>query len=72
MREITYYDRVIVYKFHEDEHDEVVAECKITGLDSYLGLHHLATHIPKAVRFLFQQSRTRLIVDCHLTFVPII
>ncbi|KAK1387486.1 Phytochrome [Heracleum sosnowskyi] len=72
VREYTGYDRVMVYKFHEDEHGEVVAESKVPDLESYLGLHYPATDIPQAARYMFQQSRTRIIVDCRATFVPVI
>ncbi|XP_023763453.1 phytochrome B [Lactuca sativa] len=72
VRELTGYDRVMVYKFHEDEHGEVVAECKRPDLDPYLGLHYPATDIPQASRFLFRQNRVRMIVDCHANPVPVI
>nr|prf phytochrome [Solanum lycopersicum] len=45
---LTGYDRVMVYKFHEDEHGEVVAECRTPELEPYLGLHYPATDIPQA------------------------
>lgn len=72
VRELTGYDRVMVYKFHEDEHGEVVAESKRPDLEPYLGLHYPATDIPQASRFLFKQNRVRMIVDCHATSVPVI
>ncbi|KAJ9181797.1 hypothetical protein P3X46_005854 [Hevea brasiliensis] len=72
VRELTGYDRVMVYKFHEDEHGEVVAENKRPDLEPYIGLHYPATDIPQASRFLFRQSRVRMIVDCHATPVRVI
>ncbi|XP_057959103.1 phytochrome B-like [Malania oleifera] len=72
VRELTGYDRVMVYKFHEDEHGEVVAESKREDLEPYIGLHYPATDIPQASRFLFKQNRVRMIVDCHATAVRII
>ncbi|PWA67173.1 phytochrome B [Artemisia annua] len=72
VRELTGYDRVMVYKFHEDEHGEVVAESKRDDLDSYMGLHYPATDIPQASRFLFRQNRVRMIVDCHTSPVRVI
>ncbi|KAL1320776.1 hypothetical protein AAHE18_14G081500 [Arachis hypogaea] len=65
VRELTGYDRVMVYKFHEDEHGEVVAESKRPDLEPYIGLHYPATDIPQASRFLFKQNRVRMIVDCN-------
>ncbi|XVF62441.1 hypothetical protein PTKIN_Ptkin09bG0008000 [Pterospermum kingtungense] len=72
VRELTGYDRVMVYKFHEDEHGEVVAESRRPDLDPYIGLHYPATDIPQASRFLFKQNRVRMIVDCHTTPVRVI
>ncbi|OIT24263.1 PREDICTED: phytochrome B-like isoform X1 [Nicotiana attenuata] len=72
VRELTGYDRVMVYKFHEDEHGEVVAESKRDDLEPYIGLHYPATDIPQASRFLFKQNRVRMIVDCTATPVRVI
>ncbi|CAN0855388.1 Phytochrome B [Linum grandiflorum] len=72
VRELTGYDRVMVYKFHEDEHGEVVAENKRADLEPYLGLHYPATDIPQASRFLFKQNRVRMIVDCHASPVRVV
>ncbi|KAJ6768515.1 TWO-COMPONENT HISTIDINE KINASE [Salix koriyanagi] len=72
VRELTGYDRVMVYKFHEDEHGEVVAETKRADLEPYIGLHYPSTDIPQASRFLFKQNRVRMIVDCHATPVRVI
>ncbi|EPS68696.1 hypothetical protein M569_06071, partial [Genlisea aurea] len=72
VRELTGYDRVTVYKFHEDEHGEVVAESKRPDLEPYIGLHYPATDIPQASRFLFKQNRVRMIVDCHASPLKVI
>uniref|UniRef100_A0A1D1XVW7 Phytochrome n=1 Tax=Anthurium amnicola TaxID=1678845 RepID=A0A1D1XVW7_9ARAE len=72
VRDLTGYDRVMVYKFHEDEHGEVVAESKRDDLEPYIGLHYPATDIPQASRFLFKQNRVRMIADCHATPVSVI
>ncbi|XP_021774295.1 phytochrome B-like [Chenopodium quinoa] len=72
VRQLTGYDRVMVYKFHEDEHGEVVAESKQSELEPYIGLHYPATDIPQASRFLFKQNRVRMIVDCHAKPVSVV
>ncbi|CAA7015617.1 unnamed protein product [Microthlaspi erraticum] len=72
VRDLTGYDRVMVYKFHEDEHGEVVAESRRDDLEPYIGLHYPATDIPQASRFLFKQNRVRMIVDCHATPVLVV
>lgn len=64
VKDLTGYDRVMVYKFHEDEHGEVVAECCGPDLEPYLGLHYPATDIPQASRFLFMKNKVRMICDC--------
>ncbi|XP_062212437.1 phytochrome C [Phragmites australis] len=70
--ELTGYDRVMAYKFHEDEHGEVIAECRRSDLEPYLGLHYPATDIPQASRFLFMKNKVRMICDCAATPVKII
>lgn len=70
--ELTGYDRVMVYKFHEDEHGEVIAECKKPDLEPYLGLHYPATDIPQASRFLFMKNKVRMICDCLAQSVKVI
>ncbi|XP_014499671.1 phytochrome E isoform X2 [Vigna radiata var. radiata] len=72
VQKLTGYDRVMVYKFHEDDHGEVVAEIRRSDLEPYLGLHYPATDIPQASRFLFKQNRVRIICDCHAKPVKVI
>lgn len=70
VRELTGYDRVMAYKFHEDDHGEVIAEIRRSDLEPYLGLHYPATDIPQASRFLFMKNRVRMICDCNSEPVP--
>lgn len=70
--ELTGYDRVMAYKFHEDEHGEVIAECQRSDLEPYLGLHYPATDIPQASRFLFMKNKVRMICDCSAPPVKVI
>ncbi|KNA17910.1 hypothetical protein SOVF_075510 [Spinacia oleracea] len=70
--ELTGYDRVMAYKFHEDDHGEVISEITKPGLDPYLGLHYPATDIPQAARFLFMKNKVRLICDCRARYVQVI
>ncbi|KAM1822152.1 hypothetical protein ACFX1X_024598 [Malus domestica] len=62
--DLTGYYRIMVYKFHEGEHGEVIAECHRPDLEPYLGLHFPATDIPKASQFLFMRNKVRMICDC--------
>ncbi|MFC1224648.1 ATP-binding protein [Pedobacter sp. BG31] len=61
------YDRIMVYKFLEDGHGEVVAEEKEAGLEAFFGLHYPATDIPKQARQLYKLNLTRLIADVNIT-----
>nr|CAB3489582.1 unnamed protein product [Digitaria exilis] len=70
--DLTGYDRVMAYKFHEDNHGSVIAEITKPGLEPYIGLHYPATDIPQAARFLFMKNRVRMISDCHLRPVKIV
>jgi light-regulated signal transduction histidine kinase (bacteriophytochrome) len=63
VRALTGHDRVMVYKFHEDQHGEVVAESRRDGLSSWLGLHYPAEDIPKPAREIFQQVWLRPLAD---------
>ncbi|KAK4488196.1 hypothetical protein RD792_003939 [Penstemon davidsonii] len=72
VQKLTGYDRVMVYKFHDDNHGEVVSEIRRSDLDPYLGLHYPATDIPQAARFLFKQNRVRIICDCNAQPVKIV
>jgi chemotaxis family two-component system sensor kinase Cph1 len=57
------YDRVMIYKFHDDGHGEVVAEVKNEELTPWLGLHYPASDIPQQARELYRLNLVRLIAD---------
>lgn len=63
VRELTGYDRVMIYRFHEDFHGEVVAEEKLDEQESWLGLHYPASDIPTQARELYRQNWIRMIPD---------
>ncbi|MDQ7948654.1 MAG: histidine kinase, partial [Pedobacter sp.] len=67
IKKIIEYDRVMVYKFHDDGHGEVVAEAKIDEIESWMGLHYPASDIPKQARELYKINLVRLIADVHST-----
>ncbi|KAL2513840.1 Phytochrome A [Forsythia ovata] len=70
--ELTGYDRVMTYKFHDDDHGEVISEMTKPGLDPYLGLHYPATDVPQAARFLFMKNKVRMICDCRAKHVKVL
>jgi len=65
VKKLIEYDRVMIYKFAEDGHGEVVAEVKNEELEPFLGLHYPATDIPKPARDLYKLNYTRLIADVY-------
>ena len=65
VRKVTGFDRVMLYKFDEDDHGAVVAEEKLEHLEPYLNLHFPASDIPKPARKLFSSNWIRLIRDAY-------
>lgn len=65
VRDIIHYDRVMIYKFLEDGHGEVIAEVKNDELESFYGLHYPASDIPKQARDLYKLNYTRIIADVN-------
>jgi len=70
-RDLTGYDRVMVYRFDEDGHGEVLAEERDPTLEPYLGNRYPATDIPQIARRLYERSRVRVLVDINCTPVPL-
>lgn len=71
LREMSGFDRVMVYKFDDEGHGDVIAEAVGSGIDSFLGLHYPASDIPKQARELYKKNWTRLIPDITQQPVPI-
>ncbi len=67
LRDFTGFDRVMVYRFHEDGHGSVIAEAKEVGLDPFLGLHYPASDIPAQARELYVRNPFRLTADVNAT-----
>jgi chemotaxis family two-component system sensor kinase Cph1 len=65
IKKIISYDRVMIYRFGEDGHGEVVAEVKNDDLEPFFGLHYPASDIPKQARELYKINLTRIIVDVN-------
>jgi len=72
IKKIIQYDRVMIYRFNEDEHGEVVAEVKNDDLEPFMGLHYPASDIPKQARQLYKLNLTRIIADVNTDASPII
>ncbi len=63
IRDLTGFDRVMVYQFHHDDSGEVMAESLNEGADSFMGLRFPASDIPKQARELYLRSVLRIIAD---------
>ena len=61
IRAVTGYDRVMIYKFLEDDSGKVVAEALRAGLPPFMGLHYPASDIPSQARALFKRQWLRMI-----------
>ncbi|MFM7404765.1 MAG: HWE histidine kinase domain-containing protein [Erythrobacter sp.] len=72
VRQMTGYDRVMIYRFHPDESGEVIAEDCDNALEPYLGLRYPASDIPQQARELFRRNRFRIIANMNAAAVPII
>jgi chemotaxis family two-component system sensor kinase Cph1 len=63
VQHIIHFDRVMIYRFAEDGHGEVVAEARKEHLTSWMGLHYPASDIPQQARDLYKLNLTRLIAN---------
>ncbi len=71
LRELTGYDRVMVYQFDEEGHGAVIAEQRRLDLEAFLGNRYPSTDIPQIARRLYERNRVRVLVDVAYTPVPI-
>tara|TARA_R110002020_G_scaffold176756_5_gene369210 strand:+ start:4935 stop:7217 length:2283 start_codon:yes stop_codon:yes gene_type:complete len=71
IREVTGFDRVMIYRFAEDKHGEVIAESTSRD-DSFLGLHYPASDIPDPARRHFLLNVMRSIPDINGAQIPIV
>jgi light-regulated signal transduction histidine kinase (bacteriophytochrome) len=72
LRQLTGYDRVMVYRFGREGHGEVIAEARDRDLEPYLGLHYPASDIPRQARELYLAQRVRMIADVDYTPVALL
>ncbi|MGN6369413.1 MAG: ATP-binding protein [Phycisphaerae bacterium] len=72
VRRITGFERVMIYKFDEDWHGEVVGEALAEGAASYMNHHFPASDIPAQARNLYRVNRSRVIVDAAYQPVPLV
>ncbi|WP_432380987.1 ATP-binding protein [Duganella sp. P38] len=67
VRAITGFDRVMAYRFHQDDSGDVTAESRRADLAPYLGRRYPASDIPAQARRLYIINTLRLIADVNYT-----
>jgi diguanylate cyclase (GGDEF)-like protein len=72
IRKLIGYDHVMIYKFHEDGHGEVIAEDRGPASPTFLHFHFPASDIPAQARALHLLQRTRMVPDVHYRPVPLL
>ncbi len=72
VRQLTDFDRVLVYRFDPDWNGHVVAESNSGKLPLYLGLRFPAGDIPAQARELYSINRLRIIPNATYVPVPIL
>jgi len=71
VRSVTGYDRVMVYRFDDDGHGEVIAEERVPTLEAFLGNRYPASDIPQIARRLYVRNRVRVLVDVAYEPIPL-
>ena len=69
---LTGFDRVLVYRFDDDGHGDVLDEARADGVDSYRGLRFPAADIPRQAREMYLLNWLRLIPDARYSPVPLV
>jgi len=70
-RQLTGFDRVMVYRFGEDDAGEVVAESRAPHVEAFLNHRFPASDIPKQARALYVRNRVRVIPDSSYVPAPL-
>ncbi|GAA0671212.1 light-regulated signal transduction histidine kinase (bacteriophytochrome) [Sphingomonas insulae] len=70
-RTLTGFDRVMIYRFLDDDAGSVVAEDRDPALGSFRNHHFPASDIPKQARALYIRNRTRTIPRIDYTPAPL-
>jgi chemotaxis family two-component system sensor kinase Cph1 len=70
-KEVSGYDRVMIYRFDEAGHGEVFAETRKPELEAFLGNRYPASDIPQIARRLYVRNRVRILADVQYAPAPI-
>jgi chemotaxis family two-component system sensor kinase Cph1 len=71
VRNVAGYDRVLVYRFMQDDSGWVIAENRDGRLSSFLDLHYPAADIPKQARELYLKSWLRMVAQVNYDPAPL-
>jgi chemotaxis family two-component system sensor kinase Cph1 len=72
VRELTGFDRVVIYRFDDANHGQVIAEARADDMDPYLGLNFPESDIPRQARELYLRNWIRIIPDARYQPVPLV
>ena len=74
VQQICGFDRVMLYKFHDDGHGEVIGEVigPADTREPYMGLHYPESDIPKQARALYLLNAIRLMPDALYEPSPLV
>ena len=71
IKQVTGYDRVMIYRFDKNFNGEIIAETHEAHLSAFLGVRYPASDIPKQARDLFLANQIRIITNVNdsLSFI---
>jgi light-regulated signal transduction histidine kinase (bacteriophytochrome) len=69
---MTGYDRVLIYRFEEEGHGQVIAEASDTSMELFNGLFFPASDIPEQARELYRTNWLRIIPNADYRPVPLV
>ena len=69
---MTGYDRVLIYRFQEEGHGQVIAEASEPSMEVFNGLFFPASDIPQQARELYRRNWLRIIPDADYQAVPLV
>ena len=72
LRDLSDFDRVMLYQFERNGDGEIKAEAKAAGTESLLGLRFPSWDIPKQAREIMKRLPLRLIADVNARNVPLL
>ena len=67
LKDLTGYDRVMVYRFDDQGHGEVFSEEREPELEAFYGNRYPASDIPQIARRLYERNRVRTLADVSYT-----